>query len=90
MEVESSAQAYPERVGFAVGFLLGALVGGFTWIYSRNVVLGVILFAATGTVLGVVIKQTLDTRLLTPRERRIALASVLLGLVLLVLVDRVS
>ncbi|MFC6731057.1 MULTISPECIES: hypothetical protein [unclassified Haladaptatus] len=86
MDVESSPQAYPEGVGFAIGFLLGAVFGGVAWIMSHNVVIGVILFAATGTALGVVIEQTINTRPLTPRERQIALASVLLGLVLLVLV----
>jgi len=86
MVADSSTRAYPAGTGFAIGFALGALVGVLVWTTSGNVVLGVILFAATGTALGVAIERAIETRPLSPRERRIVLAALLVGLLLLVLV----
>jgi len=86
MDGDASGPSYPEGAGYAIGLVLGAVVGALAWAVSRSVVLGVILLAATGTALGVAIEQALHTRPLTPRERRIALGSVLLGLVVLAVV----
>jgi hypothetical protein len=74
---------YPAGTGWIAGFASGAVVGVVAWIISAEVVIGVVLLAATGTALGVAFEQSIDTRPLTERERRIALIGVLVGLVVL-------
>ncbi|HKL30592.1 MAG TPA: hypothetical protein VJ898_15160 [Natrialbaceae archaeon] len=79
---------YPAGTGWIAGFASGAVVGVVAWIISAEVVIGVILLAATGTALGVTFEQSIATRPLTERERRIALilmtVGVLVGLAVLV------
>jgi uncharacterized membrane protein (UPF0136 family) len=78
---------YPEGTGWIAGFATGAIVGVVAWLISQEVIIGVILLAATGTALGATFEQSLRTRSLTARERRIALvllaAGVIVGLVVL-------
>jgi len=81
---------YPDGTGWIAGFAIGAIVGVVAWLVSQEVIIGVILLAATGTALGATIEQALPTRSLTARERRIVLiflaAGVIVGLVVLALV----
>ena len=70
---------YPAGTGWVAGFATGAVVGVVAWLISTEVVIGVILLAATGTALGATFEQSIDTRPLTERERRIAVMLVTVG-----------
>jgi|GEM_PF-2483630 len=62
---------YPDGAGWLSGFGLGVVAGLIAWYGTGAVTIGVIVFAATGTALGAIIESSIDTRPLTPRERRV-------------------
>jgi hypothetical protein len=61
---------YPAGTGWAVGYLLGSVFGVTAWVLSEDVVLGVVVLAATGPALGVAIEQSIDTRPLNRARQR--------------------
>ncbi|WP_255194846.1 hypothetical protein [Halorarius litoreus] len=72
---------YPVGTGWLAGFTAGLFVGIAAWLVSGEVTVGLVLFVATGTALGVAVEQTLDGRALTPRERRIVRLALVAGIV---------
>ncbi|MFB6129637.1 MAG: hypothetical protein ABEJ28_02320 [Salinigranum sp.] len=85
---------YPTGTGWVAGYALGVVVGVLSWLVSGEVTLGLILLVATGTPLSVAIEGSLDTRPLTARERRLAVAlgfaGVVVGVAVLLYVIRLA
>ncbi|MFB6154814.1 MAG: hypothetical protein ABEJ22_02895 [Haloferacaceae archaeon] len=72
MSTERPPRRFPTGTGLLVGYALGVVVGIVAWLISGRVVVGLILFVATGTALGVAFEQSRTSRPLTRRERRTA------------------
>jgi hypothetical protein len=77
-------RSFPSGTGWIPGYTVGGLAGVLAWLVSNEVILGLIIFVATGTPLAVTFERSLDTRRLTPRERRIVFFLLVVGLVLVV------
>lgn len=78
---------FPAGLGWLLGFFLGFVFGVIAWLVAGDPIIGVILFAATGTPLGYTIEQGLDTRPLTEAQSRalfwLATAGIVVGALLL-------
>lgn len=81
MSPGSTLRRFPVGTGWIAGYALAFLVGVLAWVVAGEVTVGLILFFATGTAFGVSFERSIDTRPLTERERRLALALTAAGLV---------
>lgn len=87
MARETDVHRFPAGTGWTIGYLFGVVLGIVAWRITSEVVIGVIVLAATGPTFGVVLEQSLDTRPLTATQRRsvrvLAIAGVVVGVVVL-------
>jgi hypothetical protein len=81
MATKTTRRRYPAGVGCGVGMAFGFLAGAVAWWVSGEILLFLVLFAATGSTFGVTLENALDTTPLTPRQRRFLFLVASLGLV---------
>lgn len=84
----TSGRQYPPGTGWLVGYVLALIFGALAWVIAREVTIALIVFVATGPALGVAFEESLSTRPLSGRQRRMVFAlaalGTLVGLVVLV------
>ncbi|KAB1198479.1 MULTISPECIES: hypothetical protein [Haloferax] len=79
MATQTTARRLPAGTGWFIGMALGLLFGAVGWWLTREITTLLVIFVATGTALGYSLESTLNPTPLTPRQRRVLLVLLVLG-----------
>ncbi|WP_416840715.1 hypothetical protein [Haloferax sp. DFSO52] len=81
MATKATDRRVPAGTGWVIGMVFGLVLGAVGWWMTREITILLVIFVATGTALGYALEQTLNPTPLTPTQRRLMLALLVLGVV---------
>ncbi|KAB1187813.1 MULTISPECIES: hypothetical protein [Haloferax] len=81
MGTQTKERRYDAGFGWAIGMAVGLVFGVLGWVMTREITMLLVVFVATGSALGFALEQSLNPAPLTPRQRRLLLVFLTVGVV---------